>query len=71
VSGVIEQLLAGSGVQVIYTGASEDESAESELVRDVLAIVTSVAGGLDGHSSAKTTRLRAAVSAQTHSGDAA
>lgn len=69
--GVIENLLAGYGVTVIYTGQPEDESAESELVRDMLAIVTSFAGRLYGQRSAKTKRLRAAVSAETESGDAA
>jgi putative resolvase len=69
--GVIEHLLAGYGVKVIYTGASKDESAESELVGDMLAIVTSFAGRLYGQRSAKTKRLRAVVSAETHSGDAA
>jgi excisionase family DNA binding protein len=69
--GVIEHLLVGYGVKVIYTGQSEDESAESELVRDMLAIVTSFAGRLYGQRSAKTKRLRAAVVAETHSGDAA
>lgn len=69
--GVMENLLAGYGVTVIYTGQPEDESAESELVRDMLAIVTSFAGRLYGQRSAKTKRLRAAVSAETESGDAA
>lgn len=69
--GVIENLLAGYGVTVIYTGQPEDESAESELVRDMLAIVTSFAGRLYGQRSAKTKRLRAAVLAETDSGDAA
>ena len=69
--GVIEHLLAGYGVKVIYTGQSADESAESELVRDMLAIVTSFAGRLYGQRSAKTKRLRAAVVAETQSGDAA
>jgi len=68
--GVIEHLLTGYGVSVVYTGQPEDESAESELVRDMLAIVTSFAGRLYGKRSAKTKRLRAAVSAETHSGDA-
>jgi hypothetical protein len=66
---VIEHLLAGYGVEVIYTGQAEDESAESELVRDMLAIVTSFAGRLYGQRSAKTKRLRAAVSAETECGD--
>ena len=68
---VIEHLLAGYGVTVVYTGQSEDESAESELVRDMLAVVTSFAGRLYGQRSAKTKRLRAAVSAETQSGDGA
>jgi putative resolvase len=70
-AGIIEQLLGGSGVTVVYTGQPEDESAESELVRDMLAIVTSFAGRLYGQRSAKTKRLRAGVTAETASGDAA
>lgn len=69
--GLIEHLLAGYGVSVVYTGQADDESAESELVRDMLAIVTSFAGRLYGQRSAKTTRLRAAVSAETERGDPA
>jgi putative resolvase len=68
--GVIEHLLAGYAVTVIYTGQAENESAESELVRDVLAIVTSFAGRLYGQRSAKTKRLRAAVRAETECGAA-
>jgi predicted site-specific integrase-resolvase len=67
---VIEHLLAGYGVEVIYTGQSEDESGESELVRDMLAIVTGFAGRLYGQRWARTKRLRAAVSAETRSGKA-
>ena len=67
--GVIEHLLSGYGVRVVYTGQAENESAESELVRDMLAIVTSFAGRLYGQRSAKTKRLRAAVAAET-GGDA-
>ena len=69
--GVIEHLLAGYGVKVIYTGQPDDRSAESELVRDRLAIVTSFAGRLYGQRWAKTKRLRAAVAAEAISGDAA
>lgn len=69
--GVIEQLLGGYGVSVVYTGQAEDESAESEVVRDMLAVVTSFAGRLYGQRSAKTKRLRAAVTAETDSGDGA
>lgn len=67
--GVIEHLLAGYGVSVHYTGQADGESAESELARDMLAIVTSLAGRLYGQRSAKTKRLQAAVAAE--SGDAA
>lgn len=69
--GVIEHLLTGYGVTVVYTGQPENESAESELVRDMLAIVTSFAGRLYGQRSAKTKRLRATVAAETECGDAA
>ena len=68
--GVIEQLLHGYGVVVVYTGQQQDESGESELLRDMLAIVTSFAGRLDGQRSAKTKRLRAVVTAETTSGGA-
>lgn len=68
---VIEHLLAGYGVRVVYTGQPENESDESELARDMLAIVTRFAGRLYGQRSAKTKRLRAAVSAETECGDAA
>jgi predicted site-specific integrase-resolvase len=68
---VVEHLLIGYGVTVVYTGQAEDESAESELVRDMLATVTSLAGRRYGQRSAKTKRLRAAVSAETECGDAA
>ena len=63
--GLIEHLLSGFGVSVVYTGEAEEASAESELVRDMLAIVTSFAGRLYGQRSAKTKRLRAAVAAET------
>jgi hypothetical protein len=46
-------------------------AAESELVGDLLAIVTGWAGRLYGRRSAKSKRLRAAVAAPTASGDAA
>ena len=57
--------MSGFGVSVVYTGEAEEASAESELVRDMLAIVTSFAGRLYGQRSAKTKRLRAAVAAET------
>ena len=67
--GLIEHLLHGYGVAIVYTGQPEQESAESELVRDMLAIVTSFAGCLYGQRSATTKRLRAAVAAETSGGD--
>lgn len=67
--GLIEHLLQGYGVTVVCTGQSEEESAESELVRDMLAIVTSFAGRLYGQGSAKTKRLRAVVAAETTGGE--
>jgi putative resolvase len=69
--GLIEHLLAGYGVSVVYTGQSQNESAESELVGDMVAIVTSFAGRLCGRRSEKRKRLPAAVSAETECGDAA
>jgi predicted site-specific integrase-resolvase len=69
-AGLVEYLLAGFGVTVVYTGQPEDEPAESELVRDMLAIVTSFAGRLYGQRSAKTKRLRAVVAAEIRASDA-
>lgn len=63
--GVIEHLLSGFGVTVVYTGEPDNASVESELVRDMLAIVTSFAGRLYGQSSAATKRLRQAVATET------
>jgi putative resolvase len=68
---VIEHLLQGYGVRVVYTGQPGDGSAAFELVWDMLAVVASVAGRLYGQRSAKTRRLRAAVAAQTNGGDGA
>jgi putative resolvase len=64
--GLIEHLLAGVGVAVVYTGHDEDaaHSGEAELVRDMLAIVTSFSGRLYGQRSAQTKRLRHAVLAE-------
>jgi putative resolvase len=70
-AGLIEHLLRGFGVTVIYTGHPEHESAEQELVRDMLANVTSFAGRLYGQRSAKARRLRAVVAAETRSSVAA
>ena len=70
-AGLIEHLLRGFGVTVVCTGQPVDESAEPELVRDMLAIVTSFAGRLYGQRPAKARRLRAVVAAQTRSSVAA
>jgi predicted site-specific integrase-resolvase len=70
-AGLTGHLLAGHGVTVTCTGQEEDESAESGLVRDMLAIGTSFAGRLYGQRSAKAKRLRSAVAAETRSSDAA
>ena len=70
-AGLIKHLLRGFGVTVVYTGQPEDESAEPELVRDMLAIVTSFAGRLYGQRSANARQLRAVVAAETWSSAAA
>jgi hypothetical protein len=54
-----------------YTGQPEDGSAEPELVRDMLTIVTFFAGRLYGQRSAKARRLRAVVAAGARSSVAA
>lgn len=70
-AGLIEHLLRGFGVTVVYKGQPVDESAEPESVRDVLAIATSFAGRLYGQWSAQARRLPAAVAAETPSRAAA
>ena len=67
---LVEHLLRGFGVTVVYTGQREDEPAESKLVRDMLAIVTSFAGRLYGQRPARARRLRAAVAAGAKGGAA-
>jgi predicted site-specific integrase-resolvase len=69
-AGLIEHLLRGFGV-IVCTGQPVAESAELELVRDMLAIVTSFAGRLDGQRSAKARRLRAVAAAETRRSAAA
>jgi predicted site-specific integrase-resolvase len=68
---LIERLLRGFGITVACTGQPEDESAESELMRDMLAIVTSFAGRLYEPRSATAGRLRAVAAAETRSSVAA
>lgn len=70
-AGLIEHLLRGFGVTVVYKGQPVDESAEPESVRDVLAIATSFAGRLYGQRSAQARRLPAVVAAETPSSAAA
>lgn len=62
--GVIEHLLAGHGVRVVYVGEERSEevsTAEAELVADLVAIVASFAGRLYGQRSARARRLTEAV----------
>lgn len=61
--GTIEVLLAGHGCKLVEIGADEAlvASAESELVRDMLAVVTSFSGRLYGQRSAKAKALQACV----------
>jgi predicted site-specific integrase-resolvase len=61
--GLVELLLPGYGVSVVSLGGPEDESAEWELVGDVLAVVAGFSGWLYGRRWAEATRLRAAVAA--------
>jgi len=63
-TGLITSLLAGHGVTVSVVGNDEDlsDSSESELVRDMLAVVTSFSGKLYGQRSAKARALRRCVS---------
>jgi putative resolvase len=67
---VIEHLLTGHGVTLTCIGEpAQDQSAESELVRDMLAIVTSFAGRLYGQRSAKAKRVRDGVARETRDRD--
>jgi excisionase family DNA binding protein len=59
--GIIEHLLAGFGVAVVCIGESEQAAVESDLVRDMIAIVASCAGRLYGQRSAKARQVRTAV----------
>lgn len=64
-TGVIEHLLAGWGVKVVAVGEdTESLSAESELVRDMLAVVTSFSGRLYGQRSAQARKVRQAVATE-------
>ena len=59
----LEQLLAGFGVAGVVTGEDDDisGSAEPELVRDMLAVVTSFSGRLYGQRSAKARAISSCV----------
>jgi predicted site-specific integrase-resolvase len=54
-------------IRIACTGQPEDGSWEQDLVRDVLAIVTSFAGRLHGQRSDKVRKLRAVVAAEARS----
>ena len=66
-TGAIEVLLDGFGVKMTAIGSDADlsESGESELVRDMLAVVTSFSGRFYGQRSAKARALRSCVSKAT------
>lgn len=61
--GIIEQLLASHDVRIVAIGEDEaiSTSTESELVRDMLAVVTSFSERLYGARSAKAKALRRCV----------
>ena len=63
----IQQLLAGFGVIMVVTGRDQDlsETGESELVRDMLAVVTSFSGRLYGQRSAKARTVASCVRQST------
>ena len=62
-SGIIEVLLAGYGVKIRVIGEEDfEQSEESALVRDMLAIVTSFSGRLYGQRSAKARAAKTALS---------
>ena len=65
----LELFLTGFGVNLTLIGEDEDFSAsrESELVRDMLAAVTSFSGRLDGQRSAQTRALAGSVRKATTS----
>jgi putative resolvase len=58
--GIIEQLLYPHGVRVVAIGEDEalSDSVESELFRDMLAVVTSFSDRLYGERSAKAKAIR-------------
>jgi predicted site-specific integrase-resolvase len=64
--GAIGQLLSAQGVQVVSIGEDEalSGSAESELVRDMVSVVTSFSGRLYGQRSAKVKALKRCIVAE-------
>jgi len=66
--GIIEHLLSGFGVSVVCIGEPEQASTESDLVRDMIAIVASFAGRLYGRRSVKARQVRTAVVAAVRTG---
>jgi len=67
--GIIEELLSPHGGRVVAIGEDEalSDSVESELVRDMLAVVRSFSGRLYGQRSAKVTAIRRCVAQGTKS----
>lgn len=65
--GVIEQLPRAHGIQVVVTGEGEalSGSAKSDLVRDMLSVVTSCSGRLYGQGPVRARTLRACVAQGT------
>ena len=63
-TGLTGHLLAGFGVTVTCTGQPGGGTWEQDLVQDMLAIVTSLAGRLCGQRPARTRKLRAVVAAE-------
>jgi putative resolvase len=65
--GIIEQLLHPHGVRVVAIEDDEasSDSVESELVYDMLAVVTSLSGRLYGQRSARAKAIRRCVAEAT------
>lgn len=65
--GVIEQLLSAHGVQIVVVcdGGAIASSADSDLVRDLLWVVTACSGRLYGQGSVQARTLRAWVAHET------
>ena len=66
--GLLEHVLGLLDVTVVYVSEDDalDASAESDLVRDMLAVVTSLSGRLYGQRSARARRIQAATKMAVH-----